>query len=199
MSRAKKKNISKNDFTRSKQRVGRKKLAPTNATRTDFVTKTLTVPQQSVSASRGTVTTSRGHSLTDLFAHLKHHNVNVRKESLLGLKELCERHPQMFKDHLCVILEEIGCTSTDTDNSVRKQQRTLMKWILDNTHTHTLIVFKRHIIANIKSALTHVRNDVRTDGAILLALFLSHTHPHTHTHTHTASGRRGRTITTYCV
>ena len=94
------------DFKKKKQKLGKKKLAPTNATNTTVKVKTIALPEQSQTVAKSGLTTHRNLTMTELLAQLKHYNPDVRSDALGGLYELLlrEANPSQALRHVCASL-----------------------------------------------------------------------------------------------
>ena len=95
------------DFKKRKQKLGKKKLAPTSTTATQFKTRSVVLLEQAQFADgRDTQpTTSRGsHTLPELLAQLRHYSPDVRRDALLGLNDLLHDHPSLLHTHAAEVL-----------------------------------------------------------------------------------------------
>ena len=79
------------DFKKSKQKLGKKKLAPTNATNTAVKVKSIALPEQSQTVAKSGPTTHRNLTMAELLGQLKHYSPDVRHDALGGLHELLVR------------------------------------------------------------------------------------------------------------
>ena len=92
------------DFKKKKQKLGKKKLAPTNATDTTVKVKTIALPEQSQTVSKSGPTTHRNLTMAELMAQLKHYSSDVRTDALGGLHELLVREASLSQAPLRLCL-----------------------------------------------------------------------------------------------
>ena len=84
------------DFEKKKQKLGKKKLAPTNSTSTQFKARSVVLPDQTIGAERGEPVSHRQLTLGELVGQLKHYSADVRHDAVRGLLELVTRHPEVL-------------------------------------------------------------------------------------------------------
>ena len=93
------------DFKKRKQKVGKKKLAPVNATVTQFKAKSVVLAAQSVSVvDKAEPTTSRNLTLAELQTQLKHYSDDTRHDAARGIVELLSSHPQLILQNATTLL-----------------------------------------------------------------------------------------------
>ncbi|KAI8097470.1 Rix1 complex component [Halteromyces radiatus] len=174
MPNARKKKAAKNeDFKKKKLKVGKTKALPDNYTDTSFTSKSISLPNQSITEDKSKeITTGRNLTMTDLVTQLKHYNSSVKKDALAGLQELFRRHPTMLISSLSTIVNSIVKLFIDDDREVRKA---LMKF-LNETFTQVdkveLEPFVPLLIIYTCSAMTHIMEDIRLDAIKLLDLWV---------------------------
>ena len=170
----KKGSIGPKDFLKKKQKVGKKKKPATNATSTDIRAKQVQMPSQSVLGERGEEVTHRKLGLLELLGQLNHHSPKVRRDALRGLQELCTTYGSVLRGNLARILE--GCTpaAIDAHSEVRSAFRAFQTMLLETLPPSTLTAFAPTLALQIRSGLSHVSNEVRKDGLVLLNLYASH-------------------------
>ncbi|CAO3596071.1 unnamed protein product [Absidia cylindrospora] len=162
MPNARKKKAAKNeDFKKKKLKVGKNKALPDNYTDTSFTSKSISLPNQSITEDKSKeITTGRNLTLTDLVTQLKHYNSSVKKDALAGLQELFARHPGMLVSSLSTIVNGIVKLFIDDDRDVRKA---LLKF-LEETFTQVdkvdLEPFVPLLIIYTCSAMTHIIEDI---------------------------------------
>ena len=121
------------DFKKRKQKLGKKKLAPTSTTATQFKTRSVVLLEQAQFADgRDTQpTTSRGsHTLPELLAQLRHYSPDVRRDALLGLNDLLHDHPSLLHTHAAEVLSGAAPLVSDTAARVRRALLTLLGAVL---------------------------------------------------------------------
>lgn len=168
-----KKKAAPKDFQKVKNKVGKKKKLPTNATRTEFKARQLVLPRQDNFDDKGDEITSRNLTLSDVLSHVRHHNTQMRREAFQGIKELCASNAGFLERHLPEILDATALSPVDDHNEVRKAFRNLQKWLVHQLTPDALIPFANVIELHVRSALSHVKGEVREDGLNLLELYLA--------------------------
>eukprot|EP01126_Amoeba_proteus_P055200 TRINITY_DN6834_c0_g1_i5.p2 TRINITY_DN6834_c0_g1~~TRINITY_DN6834_c0_g1_i5.p2 ORF type:complete len:148 (-),score=29.82 TRINITY_DN6834_c0_g1_i5:596-1039(-) len=127
----KKKNQPKT-FQKFKRRLGTARgLKKKSATQTDLTlhTRIINLQTQSVSEDKSDHVTHRKLELKDLLVQLSHYNDTVRKDALLGMKELFVLHPSILPLHLSEIIERSVEKMVDLSSIVRKALHALLSHI----------------------------------------------------------------------
>ncbi|XP_063934432.1 testis-expressed protein 10 homolog [Zophobas morio] len=162
------------DFQKKRAKVGKTDI-PKNATDTKFKSKAITLPTQSCTLNKQFVFTSkRNLTIKELLSQITHHNVNVRKDSLLELRDLIKRYPQALETYLAPILERILPIMTDCDEKPRKPLEFLIELILTNSSTTQIKPFWPLIVVYFKKAMTHIRSDIALNSMAFFKLFFKH-------------------------
>ncbi|KAI8334562.1 Rix1 complex component [Chlamydoabsidia padenii] len=175
MPNARKKKAAKNeDFKKKKLKVGKNKALPDNYTDTSFTSKSISLPNQSITEDKSKeITTGRNLTLTDLVTQLKHYNSGVKKDALSGLQELFSRHPHLLVSSLSTVVNGIVKLFIDDDRDVRKA---LLKF-LNDSFTQVAKVdlepFVPLLIIYTCSAMTHIMEDIRLDAIKLLDFWVN--------------------------
>lgn len=120
---------------------------------------------------------------------MKHYNYNIRKEALLGICELIEKHSSLLVNYLGNILHTTIELVVDEENAVRSTLRKLNTLILESVHVNE-VCFNRHInffniflktsitpflsyiMVYIGSGLTHLTQSIRIDTMLLLNVWV---------------------------
>uniref|UniRef100_A0A7C9EBQ9 Uncharacterized protein n=1 Tax=Opuntia streptacantha TaxID=393608 RepID=A0A7C9EBQ9_OPUST len=151
------------DFKKIKRKVGRKLPPPSNVTNTEIKSKAIILPEQSVASEKvGLAVSKKGLTLKELLQQTSHHNVKVRKDALLGIRELLLKHPTELKLHKLAIIEKLRERISDDDKVVRETLYQLFKSVIlpgckeDNQGALISLV-----MAYIFNAMTHLSIDVR--------------------------------------
>ncbi|EPS70426.1 hypothetical protein M569_04331 [Genlisea aurea] len=119
------------DFKKYKRKVGRKLPPPKNATNTEVKSKAIVLPEQSiVSQKEGLAVSHKGLTLKELLQHTNHHNAKVRKDALLGIKEILLKHPPELKLHKLAVVEKLRERMGDDDKIVRETLYQLFKSVV---------------------------------------------------------------------
>eukprot|EP00249_Psilotum_nudum_P022530 c28551_g1_i1 orf=248-2986(+) len=161
-SRKKKKAKVHVDFKKVKHKVGRKLPPATNVTKLDVKSKTIVLPGQSVAQEKdGLPVNSRRQTLKDLLMQTTHHNDNIRKEALIGIKDLINRHPKELRLHAVAIIEQLAPRMTDYDKGVRQNFLLLMgSTIFPGLPEVVMGPLVPIMMAYLCSAMTHLTMDI---------------------------------------
>ncbi|KAK0587618.1 hypothetical protein LWI29_025899 [Acer saccharum] len=151
------------DFKKIKRKLGRKLPPPKNSTNTEIKSKAIVLPEQSVASEKaGLAVSKKGLTLKELLQQTSHHNAKVRKDALLGIKDLFQRYPAELKLHRYVVIEKLRERISDNDKVVRETLYQLLKSVIfpackeDNQGQ-----FVSLMMAYIFNAMTHLAFDVR--------------------------------------
>eukprot|EP00775_Hariotina_reticulata_P010124 gene10124-10282_t len=161
------------DFRKVKHKVGKKLPKAQNETRTDFQSRSINLPNQSVTLDKaGAAVSERNLTLKELVAQLSHHNANTRKDALTGLQQLLLSHPLEARRHTALLLEALATRVSDGEQQVRTALVPLLRTAaLPAVGPTALQPFLPMFLAHLSAALTHLSADVRLDAlAVLEAL-----------------------------
>ncbi|GLT68689.1 hypothetical protein SLA2020_408980 [Shorea laevis] len=119
------------DFKKIKRKLGRKLPPPQNATNTEIKFKAIVLPEQSVAAEKtGLAVSRKGLTLKELLQQTSHHNSKVRRDALMGIKDLLVKHPAELKSHLYVVIGKLRERISDDDKLVREALYQLFKSVI---------------------------------------------------------------------
>eukprot|EP01069_Polyplicarium_translucidae_P003231 Polyplicarium_translucidae@DN2249_c0_g1_i1.p2 len=162
---------AKKDFKKVVARVGRKKRDASNVTRADPKIKRVTVRPQLAFDSKDAVT-HRNLSLRDLIPQVEHHNPSIRRDALMGLRELlptlCAGEDAPRVDRRVSVSDEVAAVRQEG----RLLLRAVMKPEIDGPPTPVPL---SHVVALLhaqKGALTHVSQAIRFDAVPLIRAML---------------------------
>ncbi|CAA0837809.1 ARM repeat superfamily protein [Striga hermonthica] len=151
------------DFKKIKRKIGRKLPPPKNATNTEIKSKAIVLPEQSiVSEKAGLAVSRKGLTLKELLQQTSHHNGKVRKDALLGMKDILLNHPVELKLHKLSVIEKLRERIGDDDKVVRETLYQLFKSVIfpgcgkDNQGPLVSLM-----MVYIFNAMTHLAIDVR--------------------------------------
>ncbi|MFH4981055.1 hypothetical protein AB6A40_007764 [Gnathostoma spinigerum] len=169
---AKKKKVK--DFPKVKIKVG-KKLKRTNSTDTRVKAKKLILIKQ-FSERKGELS-HRGLNFDDLCRQLGHFNANVRKDALIGTRQLLQTYPQLISQRLRDLIPAVArlISESKNDSSSRAQLRALLKTICD-VPADRLSSYFALFMAHILHGLTHLQMTVRTFAVSILSMVMKR-HP----------------------
>lgn len=118
--------------------------------------------------SSSATTNSRQLNLSDLFSQIKHYSVSVRKDALLGLKDLLQKHTHVLTLECASILQIILPCILDEDKSVRAALLSLLSFILPTLGTSGIRPFLALINSYICSGLSHMHYTVKRTAVQVL-------------------------------
>ncbi|KAH8520737.1 hypothetical protein H0E87_001967 [Populus deltoides] len=151
------------DFKKIKRKIGRKLPPPKNTTNTEIKSKAIVLPEQSVASEKaGLAVSKKGLTLKELLQHTSHHNAKVRKDALMGMKDLFLNHPEELKLHRYAVIEKLRERMSDDEKTVRENLYQLLKLVIlpgckeDNQGPVISLM-----MAYIFNAMTHLAIDVR--------------------------------------
>ncbi|TKY65839.1 Testis-expressed sequence 10 protein [Spatholobus suberectus] len=162
------------DFKKIRRKVGRKLPPPKNTTDTEIKSKAIVLPEQSVAAEKaGLAVNKKGLTLKELLQQTSHHNAKVRRDALMGIKDLFIRYPAEQKFHKYAALEKLRERIGDDDKVVRKSLYDLFKVvILPGCKEDNQELIISLLMPYIFNAMTHLAVDVRIMAFDFLDLVL---------------------------
>ncbi|KAG8928396.1 hypothetical protein FRC03_012359 [Tulasnella sp. 419] len=171
---SKKKKEKAADFSKAKLKLGKGKQVANNATDTSFKTKSIILPNQSITASKpeGEPRTSRNLNLENLLSRVKHYSPQSRRDAIAGLRELLEAHPELMGSSLGVLLQATVRAMIDEDSSVRKALLQLFSWIIPLVSKENLVPHVAFVLLHITSAMSHIFPEIRVDAVRFLDILL---------------------------
>ncbi|KAL2901024.1 Testis-expressed protein 10-like protein, partial [Bienertia sinuspersici] len=160
---AKKPQVRGVDFKKFKKKLGRKLPPPKNATNIEIKAKAIILPEQSVALDKeGVPVSKKGLTLKELLHQTSHHNVKIRRDALLGIRELLLKFPEELKLHKNAAIEKLRERVSDDDKVVREALYQLFKSvILPGCKEDIQGAPISLIMAYIFKAMTHLAIDVR--------------------------------------
>lgn len=167
------------DFKKIKRKVGRKLPPPKNATNTEIKSKAIVLPEQSVASDRaGLAVNKKGLTLKELLQQTSHHNPKVRRDALMGIKDLFLKHPDELRLHMYAVVEKLRERIGDDDKLVREALYQLFKSVIfPSCKEGNQGPFVSLMMAYIFNAMTHLAVDVRLMAFRFLGLVVLHYPP----------------------
>ena len=164
------------DFKRVKHKVGKKVGKAQNETDTNVVSKSITLPEQSIAVDKGgAAVTHRNLSLKDLLSQCTHHNDRVRCDALKGLIELLKANPKEAQVSALQLLTTVSSRLADRDESCRAAVKQLLQEALLPAMGRTaLSPFFPVLLAHVNAALTHLAFPIRTDAMACLEVLMDY-------------------------
>lgn len=151
------------DFKKIKRKIGRKLPPPQNATNTEIKSKAIILPEQSVASEKaGLAVSKKGLTLKELLQQTSHHNAKVRKDALIGIRDVLLKFPAELKLHKLAVIEKLRERISDDDKLVRETLYQLLKSVIfpgckeDNKGPINSLM-----MTYIFNAMTHMAIEVR--------------------------------------
>ncbi|PAV71989.1 hypothetical protein WR25_23911 [Diploscapter pachys] len=181
MKNAKKKKKENEDFKKVKLKVG-KKLKKTNTTDTTVKAKKLVLVSQlkdnEVSAKAADEPlTKRKQSIEDICRQLGHYSKSVRRDALIGLKQLLSSRPDFVHSHLRSLIPAVARLISDNTNT--DATTATLRALLQQMCRVPVDVLRPHfplLVTHILRALSHMEISVRNLSISILSQLLQ-SHP----------------------
>ncbi|KAK2986040.1 hypothetical protein RJ640_001901, partial [Escallonia rubra] len=151
------------DFKKIRRKIGRKLPPPKNATNTEIKSKAIILPEQSVASEKaGLAVSKKGLTLKELLQQTSHHNAKVRKDALIGIRDIFLKYPAELKLHKLAVIEKLRERISDDDKMVRETLYQLLKAVIfpgckEDIHGPFVSLMMTYIF----NAMTHLAIDVR--------------------------------------
>lgn len=162
------------DFKKIKRKIGRKLPPPKNTTNTDIKSKAIILPEQSVASDKaGLAVSKKGLTLKELLQQTSHHNAKVRKDALIGIKDVLTKNPDELKLHKLAVIEKLRERISDDDKLVRETLFQLFKAVIfPGCKEDGQGPFISLMMVYIFSAMTNLAIDIRLMAFKFLDLVL---------------------------
>ncbi|KAK6802497.1 hypothetical protein RDI58_000277 [Solanum bulbocastanum] len=151
------------DFKKIRRKIGRKLPPAQNATNTEIKSKAIILPEQSIASEKaGLAVSKKGLTLKELLQQTSHHNAKVRKDALIGIRDVLLKFPAELKLHKLAVIEKLRERISDDDKLVREALYQLLKSVIfpgckeDNKGPINSL-----IMTYIFNAMTHMAIEVR--------------------------------------
>ncbi|KAI8578021.1 hypothetical protein K450DRAFT_249529 [Umbelopsis ramanniana AG] len=174
MPNARKKRQAKNeDFKKTRLKVGKKKAVADNFTDTSFKSKTISLPNQSITEDKSNLlTNSRNLTLSTLLSQMRHYSAGTRKEAIQQIQDMCEKHPGLLSASLNSIVNASLKILVDEDRDVRKALLQFLKSSFPELEKTEIVPFLSLLTIYTCSAITHIYEDVRADAIKFMDLWI---------------------------
>lgn len=162
------------DFKKKKSKLGGKKEFDPTA----FKAKSISLPNQGLDDASGVAMTRRHLTLKDLLSQSGHYNARIRKTALEGILELVHEHLEAVVRSLQQLVEVTLERMLDCEPPVRKGLHSILKALFRSPLAHAAFhPFLALLGMYVRSAMSHVNEDIRCDGLRFLTLWTQH-YPH---------------------
>ncbi|KAJ1918454.1 rRNA processing protein [Mycoemilia scoparia] len=169
----KKKQEKAQDFKKVKLKVGKKKAPANNFTDTSFQSKSIVLSTQSISIDKSSeLTNTRNHTLKELLVQIKHFSPSVRKDAIMGLRDLLTQHPTLLDHKLGDIINSTAKLMIDNEHLVRKTCQSLYEYMLESMSESDFAPFVSIIVAFVCAGMTHILDDIRADALKFLDMLV---------------------------
>ncbi|PAV67028.1 hypothetical protein WR25_18375 [Diploscapter pachys] len=181
MKNAKKKKKENEDFKKVKLKVG-KKLKKTNTTDTTVKAKKLVLVSQlkdneASAKAADEPLTKRKQSIEDICRQLGHYSKSVRRDALIGLKQLLSSRPDFVHSHLRSLIPAVARLISDNTNT--DATTATLRALLQQMCRVPVDVLRPHfplLVTHILRALSHMEISVRNLSISILSQLLQ-SHP----------------------
>ncbi|XP_030499534.2 uncharacterized protein LOC115714916 isoform X1 [Cannabis sativa] len=164
------------DFKKIKRKIGRKLPPAKNATNTEIKSKAIILPEQSVAADKvGLAVNKRGLTLKELLQQSSHRNAKVRKDALMGIRDLLLANPLELSLHKYAVIEKLRERVGDDDKAVRETLYQLFKSVIfPGCNEEYEGMFVSLLMTYIFHAMTNFAVEVRVTAFRFLELVVQH-------------------------
>ncbi|RZF47262.1 hypothetical protein LSTR_LSTR004971 [Laodelphax striatellus] len=149
-----------------------------NVTNTNFKVKKIVIKEQLKAADNSELLSKKKLNVKELVSRLTHHNVSMRREALLGLKqtaELCTA--EAFVRYLPTMLESAASLVIDRDSDVRADSLKLLRAVLAKVSLEQITPLFSILSSFLVCAMTHIDISIREDSLKLLDIMLNECGP----------------------
>ena len=169
-----KKRSAGGDFVKKRQKVGKKKLAPTNSTATAFKARSVLLPDQSIAVDRSDKLVShRQLTLDELLGQLGHYSADVRRDAARGMGDFLARHPDMLLPHAAEVLRGTLGLLSAAEGAVRRAAGAVLRTALPPlAEAGALEPHEQTLRLQLQAALSHHIPAIRADAIPPLVLLL---------------------------
>lgn len=162
MAKTRKQKLKVKDFQKKKLKVGKEKQKASNVTDTSFVSKTISIRNQHL---------GHDNDLLKRLPLLKHHNLTVRKETLLAFHKMI---PVIINTRIMtpLLAQSIPLICDDS-----RQIRYALIDLINEIGLYDVQVLKLHckvFLLYINMAMTHIVSSIQTDSTRFLVCLLKH-------------------------
>ena len=159
------------DFKKVRQKVGTKKVNP-RETNVNIRTKRIRIQEQSIMREEEDMVNYRNKSLNDLVSQFTHYNAGVRKEAVLGLRDLFAQNEILYTTSLSVLVTKTIPLLLDTDVGVRQALVTVYGSLLVNVNQGQLLPFSGLICVFVNNGLTSINPAIRRSSLLMVQTLL---------------------------
>ncbi len=111
-----------------------------------------------------------------LFTQMKHYSSPVRRDALIGLRDILSSHPQLLPTCLPRLVEQVFSSMVDSSGSVRQASHAFIKFFAESLADNVITPFFQTLVAHLNCGLTHINENIQLDSLKILDLYLQY-HP----------------------
>lgn len=139
-----------------------------------FLTLELLLPVQNVDAKNVAAepTTNRGHTLDQLLIQLKHPKSQVRRDALIGLRELSKDHFPLIGSRLGAVTEKLLQMLSENEDEVRNALLGLLSALIPLLDTPSVHSFFPLYLVYLEASLTSPYRSIRLFALEIVAVWL---------------------------
>ena len=160
------------DFPKKKKKVGKKNIDP-KATNVNVRTKRIRVQEQSIMREESDVVNYRNKSLADLVSQFTHYSANVRKDAVLGLRDLFAQNEILYSTSVNVLITNSIKLLLDSDVGVRQALVSVYSTLLPNISKSQLSPFADLLNVFINNGLTSINPSIRRSAILMIQVLLN--------------------------
>ncbi|KAI1727735.1 testis-expressed protein 10 like protein [Ditylenchus destructor] len=147
-------------FGKKKIKIGRV-LKRDNVTDSTVNTKSVVLLEQ-LKESTSKIVSHRGLSLEDLCKQLSHYNDNVRRNAIMGTKQLLEANPDQIPKNMRTIIPAIGSQiSAGMKHSATRGQLKVLIKLVCNVSSNVISSYFDLLLTHVLKGLSDVNYDIR--------------------------------------
>ncbi|XP_044151032.1 testis-expressed protein 10 [Bufo gargarizans] len=159
------------DFQKVKLKIGKKKPRADNVTDTNCRVKSIHLSEQ-LREDSSLPSSRRKLTITDVLSQMHHYNAGVKRDALVGLREILSTHPSVIDTHISVIMSEVAAVFTDKDPMVRSAAVTVLEHLAPMVCQERIAPFFPLVSAHLSTAMTHIMIGIQEDSLKILDILL---------------------------
>ena len=160
------------DFPKKRKKIGKKNIDP-KATNVNVRTKRIRVQEQSIMREESDVVNYRNKSLADLVSQFTHYSANVRKDAVLGLRDLFAQNEILYSTSVNVLITNSIKLLLDSDVGVRQALVSVYSTLLPNVSKSKLSPFADLLNVFINNGLTSINPSIRRSAILMIQVLLN--------------------------
>lgn len=159
------------DFIKKRKKVGKKNTG-TKATNVNVRTKRIRIHEQFITREKSEIVNYRNKSLDDLVSQFTHFSANVRKDAVLGLRDLFAHNIILYSTSANVLITKSIKLLLDSDTGVRQALLSVYSTLLPNIPENQLLPFSDLLNSFINNGLTSINPSIQRSTILLIQILL---------------------------